>query len=186
MTHPGAGMPTLKKLLDPAAKKVLKAPVFIEKKPCPGITEEDIEGVPAYLRRTGAMGGGSRSVFKIAMGKFKKAFSVLGKKNQREVLDTQQHEQKWRNDHANLRVFSTECRKIVSARSPRALPCPSCSALLSSKSFKKTVKKPAPANSDYIYVPKQFRNQVVGEIYGRNIEQPVRSSPLIDVRLANM
>lgn len=181
--HAGAGMSTLKQRLQPTAPKAPKPPVFIEKTPCPGVTEHDIDGVPAYLRRSGALGGGSRSVFKIAMGKFKKAFSNLGQKHQRQVLDTQQHEQKWRNDHANLRVFSTECRKIVSARSPRALPCRSCEALLSSKSFKRTLKKPAPADPDnYIFTNKRYRNQVLGEIYGRSIglkdiiEEPVRFS----------
>ncbi|KAJ7122138.1 hypothetical protein C8R44DRAFT_622057 [Mycena epipterygia] len=183
VTHAGTGMSTLKQLLQPTAPKAPKTPVFIEKTPCPGITEKDIDGVPAYLRRSGALGGGSRSVFKIAMGKFKKAFSNLGQKHQRQVLDTQQHEQKWRNDHANLHVFSTECRKIVSARSPRALPCRSCETLLSSKSFKRTFKKPAPADPEnYIFTNKKYRNQVLGEIYGRSIglkdiiEEPVSFS----------
>ncbi|KAJ7857809.1 hypothetical protein B0H14DRAFT_3637985 [Mycena olivaceomarginata] len=45
---------------------------------CPGITEDDHPRVPGYLKRTGAMGGGSRSVFKIAMEKFRKAFRALG------------------------------------------------------------------------------------------------------------
>ncbi|KAJ7258598.1 hypothetical protein C8J57DRAFT_1644546, partial [Mycena rebaudengoi] len=138
-------------------------------KPCPGITEKDAVGVKKYLRRTGATGGGSRSVWKIATEKFKKAFSKLGNTRRQEVLDTQQHEQAWRNDHANWRVFSTKCKKTVPSHTSQSLPCSSCAALLSKKAFKVALKKPAPEPENYIYVNKQYRNQVLGELYARTI-----------------
>ncbi|KAJ7909891.1 hypothetical protein B0H13DRAFT_1616161 [Mycena leptocephala] len=139
-------------------------------KPCPGVTEEDISNVQRYLRRTGATGGGSRSVFKIAKEKFKKAYSALTKGRQKEVRDTQYHEQKWRNDHANLRIFSTSCEKTVPAATPRPLPCPPCTALLPRKSFRRALRKKGPAKPEnYIFTNQQFRNQVLGELYARII-----------------
>ncbi|KAJ7775220.1 hypothetical protein B0H14DRAFT_2964613, partial [Mycena olivaceomarginata] len=89
------------------------APRPIAVKSCPGVTEDDIPNVQKYLQRTGALGGGSQSVFKIAMERFHEAFSALTEKRQKEVRDIQYHEQKWRNDHANLRIFSTACEKMV-------------------------------------------------------------------------
>ena len=124
-------------------------------------------------------------MFKIAMERFTKAFSSLGARRQKEVKDTQHHEQKWRNDHAHLRIFSISCEKTVPVWCPRILPCSTCSVLLSSKSFKKTLKKPSPDPANVIYTNKEFRNQVLGEIYGRTvglkdiIKQPVSRLTLL-------
>ncbi|KAF8209531.1 hypothetical protein K438DRAFT_1572203 [Mycena galopus ATCC 62051] len=156
-------------------------------KPCPGVTEDDIPNVQKYLQRTGASGGGSRSVFKIAMDKFRKAFSSLKEKRQKEVRDIQYHEQKWRNDHANLRIFSTACDKQVPAATPRTLPCQPCAMLLSRRSLKRALEKKGPAKPEnYIYTNEQFRNQLLGEIYGRTIglkdiiEQPnAKTTPCV-------
>lgn len=182
ITHKGAGASTLKQMFGSAPRKKPPKSTPLPSKPCPGVTEHDIGDVQKYLRRSGALGGGSRSVYKIAKEKFKKAFSSLTKRRKREVLDTQQHEQTWRNDHLNLRIFSTDCQKTVPARSPRTLPCPACAALLKRKSFKRTLKKLGPKDpGNLIFTNKQWRNQVLGEIYGRSIglkeiiEQPVRS-----------
>ncbi|KAJ7670785.1 hypothetical protein DFH06DRAFT_980885 [Mycena polygramma] len=186
--HRGAGMSTLTSLFAGAtpSKPVHSNPAVPTEKPCPGITENDIPNVEAYLKRSGAMGGGSRSVFKIASEKFSKAFSALGTKRRKEVQDTQYHEQMWRNDHHNLRVFSTDCKKTVMCRGPRACPCSSCSALLTRKSFKKTLKKKAPDPKNYIYTNAQYKNQLLGEIYGRSIglqdiiEQPnAKNTPCV-------
>ncbi|KAJ7827971.1 hypothetical protein B0H14DRAFT_3719732 [Mycena olivaceomarginata] len=163
------------------------APHPIAVKPCPGVTEEDIPNVQKYLQRTGALGGGSRSVFKIAMERFHKAFSALTEKRQKEVRDVQYHEQKWRNDHANLRIFSTACEKMVPAATPRTLPCHPCVTLLSRKSLKRALDKKGPAKPEnYIYTNEQFRNQLLGEIYGRTIglkdiiEQPnAKTTPCV-------
>ncbi|KAJ7199802.1 hypothetical protein GGX14DRAFT_372838 [Mycena pura] len=140
-------------------------------KPCPGVTEQDIPNVQGYLVRSGAMGGGSRSVFKIAMHKFSKAFSSLGKKRKEEVQDIQYHEQKWRNDHSHLHIFLTICEKRIRVPSMalRPLPCSACSSLVTRKSFNKALKITAPEPKNYIYTNAQFKNQVLGEIYGRTI-----------------
>ncbi|KAJ7271321.1 hypothetical protein B0H12DRAFT_985359, partial [Mycena haematopus] len=146
--------------------------------PCPGITADDCPKVEGFLRRTGARGGGSRSVFKIVMAKFRKAFHALGKNRQREVRDTQQHEQKWLNDHAHLRIYSAACEKTVPAQTPRTLPCSACTDLLSRKSFKVALNKTVKDPKNHIYT-KLYINKTLGEIYARAIglqeiiEQPV-------------
>ncbi|KAJ7602998.1 hypothetical protein DFH06DRAFT_1350726 [Mycena polygramma] len=158
IVHRGAGMSTLTSIfagVPPSKPEHNSLPVV--EKPCPGITEDDIPNVEKYLRRSGAMGGGSRSVFKIARQKFGKA------SRRKEVQHTQYHEQKWRNDHQNLRVFSTDCKKTVSCRGARPCACSSCSALLSSKASKPLGKGSATAEGldfDYL-VELRRRHQTV-------------------------
>ena len=82
--------------------------------PCPGITESDHPRITTYLGRTGALGGGARSVTKIARQKFRKLFSRLSPKCKREVLDAQIQEHKWQNDHKNNRIFSSDCLQEIS------------------------------------------------------------------------
>ncbi|KAF8207331.1 hypothetical protein K438DRAFT_1962263 [Mycena galopus ATCC 62051] len=189
---PGAHMSTLGKIYgsfkwSSQSSSKIAAPHPIVMKPCPGVTEDDIPNVQKYLQRTGALGGGSRSVFKIAMDRFQKAFSLLREKDQKEVRNVQYHEQKWRNDHAKLRIFSTACDKNVPAATPRTLPCPPCAMLLSRKSLKRALNKKGPAKPEnYIYTNEQFRNQLLGEIYGRTIglkdiiEQPnAKTTPCV-------
>ncbi|KAJ7857808.1 hypothetical protein B0H14DRAFT_2351989, partial [Mycena olivaceomarginata] len=96
------------------------------------------------------------------------------------------HEQKWRNDHTHLRIFSTSCEKTVPARTPRTLPCPACADVLSRKSFKNALRKKARDPKNYIYTNKKYQNQLLGEIYGRTIglqhiiEQPnAKTTPCV-------
>ncbi|CAK5278486.1 unnamed protein product [Mycena citricolor] len=188
ITHKGAGMQTLFTHFSASESRSGGAATplsqsldaRIHDEPCPGVTEVDIPHVERYLRRTGAMGGGSRSVYKIAQAQFKNTFSGLSSRKQGVVRDTQQHELRWRNDHQRLRVFSTSCQKTVPAGDIRCLPCSRCFSLLSDRDFKRALRKTGPSNpKNYIYTPKEFQNQTLGEIYGRHqglqaiIEQPV-------------
>ena len=110
--------------------------------PCPGITEADDPKVKKYLTRTAALGGGGRSLAEIAKTLFKKCFSKLKMdKNRQRVEDQQMHEWKWRNDHANMRVFSASCQHQVLDR-PHPLwplPCLECKSILQSKAFKNVI-----------------------------------------------
>ncbi|KAK6984122.1 hypothetical protein R3P38DRAFT_3333004 [Favolaschia claudopus] len=171
--HDDAGMSTLKKIANSAANRLKSLKPGKNKsatvpKPCPGVTDDDISDVQRYLRRTSAAGGGSRSVFKIAMEQFKKPFSKLSSSRHKDVRDTQYHEQKWRNDHAGLRVFSVACEKTVPERKPRTLPCPTCRSLINNRAFKRALKKKGPSNPHhFIFTNHRFRNQILGELYGR-------------------
>ncbi|KAJ6587364.1 hypothetical protein B0H10DRAFT_2234035 [Mycena sp. CBHHK59/15] len=118
-----------------------------------GLTAADSAYLPGYLQRTGAVGGGGRSLTAIAKEKFGKMFAKLGRKNKQIVSDVQFHEHRWRNDHSNLRVFSTR----------------ECSSLLGLKNFKQAIRRPAPDDKDYIYVNDKYRNQLLGHLYARSI-----------------
>jgi len=114
------------------------------KVPCPGITEADNPKIVQYLKRTRALGGGGRSLPVVAKDLFNKLFSKLTmKKNQQKVVDLQMHEWKWRNDHANLRVFLASCKKKVadqSTASKHPKPCSDCHTVLQSKAFKNAIR----------------------------------------------
>lgn len=84
--QPTVGMPTLfqmakvgwnvtKSASNPIRKKLLEP--ALPKCPCPGVTDADTENLSNYLRRTGATGGGSRSVTVIAQERFNRPFRRL-------------------------------------------------------------------------------------------------------------
>ena len=190
----GAGMPTLLKMGFESVKAVGSR--LIEKKPiestdgthcddhqsipCPGITEANDPRVPTYLRRTSALGGGARSVKVIAGEVYNKLFSILGKAAKQDVLDRQQHEHKWQNDHHNLRVFAVACERTLPPHKV-LVPCNECMRVLSSKAFKHALQKPLPEEKNYIYTNHRFRSPLLGQIYARSIglkeliENPVLS-----------
>jgi hypothetical protein len=141
--------------------------------PCPGITEADDARVTKYLKRTGVLGGGGRSLAVISKERFKKLFSKLEfAKSKKTVVDIQMHEWKWRNDHENLRVYSTSCQKDVPDRSTNAKrpkPCSSCITVLRSRPFKTAIRIPIPSDENYKFVNSRFRNKLLGNIFGRTI-----------------
>ncbi|KAF9481696.1 hypothetical protein BDN70DRAFT_991713 [Pholiota conissans] len=136
-----------------------------------GITDADNPRVSQYLRRTPLQGGGGRSLPDISMAVHKKLFSALKQKKQRQrVLDTQAHEWKWKNDHGNLRVFSTSCQHNVLNTSPsRLLPCSDCTLLLKNKVFKNALQRPTPNDDNFKYTNLRFRGDLLGKIYARTI-----------------
>ncbi|KAJ7783921.1 hypothetical protein DFH07DRAFT_727673 [Mycena maculata] len=166
------GTPTLAKLGfrftagKPGAKK-LRMTI-----PCPGITASTCPRLPVYFRRTGTSGGGTRSLPVIARQIFGKLFRNLNSQNKKIVADTQRHERKWINDHAQQRVFSTHCKETVVAvgvDGTRILPCSECSSILGNAKFKQAIRLPVPEDENYIYANHQFRNQVFAHIYARTI-----------------
>lgn len=139
--------------------------------PCPGITVSDTPHVLRYLKRTGAAGGGGRSLPVISKQFFKKLFSQLSKKaNRKVVVDTQMQEWKWRNDHVNHRVYAITCQKTVVDRSPKPPhPCAECSIVLRSKAFKSAIRKPIPSDKNSKFINYRFRNPLLGSIYARTV-----------------
>ncbi|KAG6916064.1 hypothetical protein DXG01_008589 [Tephrocybe rancida] len=117
----GAGMQTLQ--MTNWFKKLAPAPKDSKKRkpnmcPCPGITINDDPRVPRYLGRTAVPGGGSQSVKAIAGKMFKSLFSSLRPKQKKKVLDAQQHNLQWKNNHKNLCVFATACEHVVPEPEP--------------------------------------------------------------------
>jgi len=143
----------------------------LDKAPCPGITVSDTPLVLQYLKRTGASGGGGRSLPVIAKQLFKKFFSQLSKKaNRKVVVDTQMHEWKWKNDHVNHRVYAMACQQTVVNRSPKPPHlCSECNIVLRSKTFRSAIRKPISSDKNSKFINYRFRNPLLGTIYARTI-----------------
>lgn len=107
----------------------------------------------------------------IAKEIYGKIFSNLRKEStKKRVADKQQHEWQWRNDHANLHVFSTSCQRLVADSGQKRLtPCSDCYSVLKSKAFKNPIAKPSPDKKNFIYVNHRYRNTLLGAIYAREI-----------------
>ncbi|KAE9383389.1 hypothetical protein BT96DRAFT_951391 [Gymnopus androsaceus JB14] len=92
--------------------------------PCPGITEADNLKVTVYLRRSSALGGGSRSVVRIAKDLFGSSFKGLSKEQKNQVIDQQDSKHTWRNNHQRMNCRSTSCLQAAlnhKALSPKGL-----------------------------------------------------------------
>jgi len=143
----------------------------LENVPCLEITVSDNPRVLQYLKCTGTSGGGGRSLPIIATQLFKKLFSQLSKKSNRKVVvDTQMHEWKWKNDHANHCMYATSCQQTVVDRSPEPPhPCSECGIVLHSRAFKNAIRQPVPSNKASKFINYRFRNALLGSIYARTI-----------------
>ena len=141
--------------------------------PCPGITKVDDARVIEYMKWTGVLGGGGRSLASISKEKFKKIFSKLKSvKNRKTVVDVQMHEWKWRNNHENLCVYSTLCQKNVchcSANEKCPKPCSSFTTVLQSRPFKNAICIPIPSDENYKFINICFHNKLLGNIFGHTI-----------------
>jgi hypothetical protein len=144
------------------AVEQLKPPHYL---PCPGITAKTDPRVAVYLLRTGASGGGARSVTAIAQERFGVSFKDLGHDDQELVHKLQQHEHTWRNDHVNKAVFSTKCNRRVDLEHQC---CVLCLHVLNSRAFKNTLRVPLPPNSNYKFLNHQYRNESLGLIYAKS------------------
>lgn len=124
--------------------------------------------IPVYLQRSTVRGGGARSVTRIALEQFKKRYRKLLKRQKDTVDDIQVLEHQWRNDHPNLRVFSTKCKHWVTSKASQLpSPCKQCKLLLSNNRFTVALQKPPPADENYMFTNKRFRDVVLGEHYAR-------------------
>lgn len=141
----------------------------MEEAPCCGVSERDHKLIPVYLGHTLVKGGGSQSILTIALEKFWKNFSLLGRKQKDIVNDIQMHKQQWQNDHANLCVFSTTCKLsvLVQAIDQDAPPCSDCQGLLRNNKVETALKKPTPLNENYKFVNRRFQDPILGELYAR-------------------
>ena len=76
------------------SKMMVKVPVIPRTAdyPCLGITASHDERVPKFITRTGADGGGARSVTKIANELFNKAYGELSERKKSHVDTAQMHE----------------------------------------------------------------------------------------------
>ncbi|KAL1684578.1 hypothetical protein GGG16DRAFT_68050 [Schizophyllum commune] len=166
--------PTLSSVVRRAPRRPSASPPAPKREPCPGITEADDSRILQYLSRTSEGGGGAPSVISIAQVEHPDVefFRNLDLEQKRRIYLLQMHDRKWRNDHANRRVFSRDCLEVAGPRchtGSRYLPCAECYEVFASRSFKTAINKPIPTDENYIYVNKRFRNAAVANIYARTI-----------------
>ena len=147
--------------------------------PCPGLRNSDNAKIEVYLERTGARGGGGSSVSAISQDLYGKPFYKLSQKRKNQVLLTQMHEWKWRNDHTNEAIFSTQCAKEAIIPEPlsklknsttpvqKPQPCGQCKSLLRFKNFKNALNVSQPSDENYKYLNKRYRNENLAALYGR-------------------
>lgn len=140
--------------------------------PCPGLWTLDDSQIAIYLDRTGAPGGGARSVTAIAKERFKKMFQKLSPKRKEEIFDAQVHEHKWQNDHQREHVYSTNCLQEVvttsASEDERVLPCSNCTGLFRNHNFRQALNRPRLKDKHYVFINKRWRPpKKIAELYGR-------------------
>ncbi|KAJ7438890.1 hypothetical protein B0H11DRAFT_2356551 [Mycena galericulata] len=162
-SKPNACAPTV--VLDPASciASTSKVP-----RPCLGLTPDDEPRISQYLERSGAMGGGARSLTEITGELFPRASSYknLSAARKQQVDTKQVHEWVWRNDHAQTRVFSTKCKKVLHSASTKSA-CTQCLGVISNGKFKKAISRPCPPDGNFKYNNQAYRGQSIAELYAK-------------------
>lgn len=156
--------------VDGSLSKPTKRPLPPRPLPCAGVTKHYSPGVVQYLQRTGAPGGGSRSVHKIAKEWYGRAYATLDQAERALVVQQQRHEQTWRNSHSLSSVFSCKCEQTVPVKHgqvPAHPICPPCLSVSRSRSFKAALRVPMPAPEHYKHLNHQYRNETLGHLYAR-------------------
>lgn len=135
------------------------------KMPCRGVSDMDNLSVDRYLRRTGAGGGGGRSIHVISRERFKKEFRYLTRTQKEEVQAAQKAEWSWRNDSTDLRVYATNCERFTSSHSLILSLCTKCEDLLTFKAFTDAIRKKTPLDKNLKYTNTQYLHPVLARIY---------------------
>ncbi|KAI0069937.1 hypothetical protein K474DRAFT_1609629 [Panus rudis PR-1116 ss-1] len=152
--------------------------------PCPGLEGTKYPLVDQYLKRTQFVGGGGRGLDRIAEELYGTGtvYSELTEREKEVVRDMQIAGHRWRNEHQRGRVFATDCKEDVvvqlkvrgslAAEASRAQlqtrkPCASCAALLRDQDFIRLSKREIPKNANFKFVPKLFRDPILGELYAK-------------------
>ena len=152
--------------------------------PCRGVSDVDDQFVDRYLKRTGAGGGGGRSIHVISGERFKKKFRYLTNAQKEEVQVAQRAEWVWRNDHLNLRVYATNCERFTSSSSLALSLCAKCKRLLILNTFTTATHKKTPLDKNLKYTNGKYLNPVLGHLYANVkglraiIEHPVSNAQL--------
>lgn len=135
------------------------------KMPCRGVSDVDDVLVDRYLRRTGAGGGGGRGIHVISRERFEREFRYLTRGQKEVVKATQRAEWTWRNDHQQLRIYSTNCERFTSSDSLNSSLCIKCKSLLILNAFIVAIHKKMPLDKNLKYTNGQYLNPVLGRLY---------------------
>ncbi|KZV87328.1 hypothetical protein EXIGLDRAFT_573080, partial [Exidia glandulosa HHB12029] len=120
------------------------------------------------LDRSPALGGGARSVTKIARGVFGDAeleYSKLSEAEKAIVFAVERHEWLWSNHHQLRTVKAVDCLQSFSARSGSRPVCSRCDALLHNNDFQSALNhKTSGDPSKAKHTPSRFRQDGLLEI----------------------
>lgn len=161
------------------------------KMPCRGVSDMDNPLVDRYLKRTGAGGGGGRSIHAISRERFKKEFKYLTPAEKEVVQVAQRAEWAWRNDHLNLRVHAMNCECFTSSTSLATSLCTKCKHLLVLKAFTDAIRKKMPLDENLKYTNVQYTNPILGHLYAKVkglraiIEHKVSDAACFEIYLIN-
>ncbi|KAI0688683.1 hypothetical protein C8T65DRAFT_700472 [Cerioporus squamosus] len=152
-----------------AALPALPPPPAVELVPCPGLSAEKYPSVEQYLCRTGALGGGARSLTVIAAEKYGKPYKLLTHTQKKQVRLIQRHEWRWRNEHGLGKVYALgTCQKNISVHvGEEPLPCAGCDRILHCKAFQNLTRKPIPTDANRQCNNDEYKNLKLVELYGK-------------------
>lgn len=138
--------------------------------PCLGITTSHDQRIPKFITRTGADGGGARSVTKIANELFNKPYSELSERKKSQVDTAQMHEWSFHFDRLRMAIHSSKCKKVVTA--PEVddghHTCCECLDMYNSdQRLKSALQKPMPQPENFKYLNKQYQGKSTAERYAK-------------------
>lgn len=136
--------------------------------PCRGVSEMDNPVIEQYLKRTGAGGGGGRSIHVISGARFRREFKGLTSGEKEEVQATQRAEWKWTNDHTNRRVHASNCQRFTSSDFLASSLCAECKDLLNLKQFTDAIQKPMPSDENLKFNNIRYLNPALVDLYKRS------------------
>lgn len=160
---------TPKKMVDCDIVMVDVAPQTAEY-PCLGITASHDQRVSTFIMRTGAEGGGARSVTKIANTLFNMTYGELSERRKSQVDAAQMHEWTFRFDRLRMAIHSSKCNKLVSAPQGDDGPhtCNQCLTMYKSdKRLKSGLQKPMPKAENFKYLNEQYQGKSTAERYAK-------------------
>ncbi|KII87710.1 hypothetical protein PLICRDRAFT_699250, partial [Plicaturopsis crispa FD-325 SS-3] len=139
--------------------------------PCPGLTHNSDARISLYLRRTAVPSGGAPPRHVLTAEMAEKNPTATREEVFLSVLHAERHRAKWINNHMTSSVSSPACTKVAFISSTGILlPCNACADILKIKAFRTALKRPMPSNAASKYVPKAYRNPLLGEAYQRHTD----------------
>jgi hypothetical protein len=144
--------------------------VKVTKHPCSGITALHDPRSPTFIRRTGADGGGARSVTDIAKELYQKGYSELSERKKTRVDITQMQEWSFCFDRQQETIYLTNCEKFVKVANDSDGPhtCPMCLHMLRSDSrLKSGLRVKTPETKNYKFLNEKYQGKSIAEIYAK-------------------
>ncbi|KAG7095522.1 hypothetical protein E1B28_006260 [Marasmius oreades] len=139
--------------------------------PCGGLTSGQNPLIDMYIDRTGAEGGGARSVNTISVDIYGKRYRYLSSERKQRVKHLQRLSQVWKIDRQRYCIYSSNCTKVAlvdpSSPSNSAPACASCFAVSRLKVFKNAISIARPLDKNYKYLNHEYQNKNLGSIYAR-------------------